>query len=52
MLTDGEHTSAELEKAYNDVIDAIINLERKGNKAALSAMIEKAEEVLADKDAM
>ena len=51
MLTDGEHTSAELEKAYNDVIDAIINLERKGNKAALSAMIEKAEEVLADKDA-
>ena len=51
MLTDGEHTSAELEEAYNDVIDAIINLERKGNKAALSAMIEKAEEVLADKDA-
>ena len=51
VLTDGEHTSAELEKAYNDVIDAIINLERKGNKAALSAMIEKAEEVLADKDA-
>ena len=31
VLTDGEHTSAELEKAYNDVIDAIINLERKGN---------------------
>ena len=51
VLTDGSHTSADIDKAYSDVIDAVIGLERRGNKAALSAMIQKAEEILADQDA-
>ena len=37
--------------AYEDLIDAITNLEMKGNKAALKAMLEKAAAILADTDA-
>ena len=37
--------------AYEDLIDAITNLEMKGNKAALKAMLEKAAVILADTDA-
>ena len=37
--------------AYEDLIDAITNLEMKGNKAALKSMLEKAAAILADTDA-
>ena len=37
--------------AYEELIDAITNLEMKGNKAALKAMLEKAAVILADTDA-
>ena len=37
--------------AYEELIDAITNLEMKGNKAALKAMLEKAAAILADTDA-
>ena len=36
---------------YSDLIDAVISLEKKGNKAALKAMLEKAAAVLEDSDA-
>lgn len=41
----------DIRDAYANLIDAIINLEMKGNKAALKAMLAKANEVLADADA-
>ena len=37
--------------AYEGLIDAITNLEMKGNKAALKSMLEKAAAILADTDA-
>ena len=37
--------------AYEELIDAITNLEMKGNKAALKSMLEKAAAILADTDA-
>ena len=37
--------------AYEELIDAITNLEMKGNKAALKATLEKAAAILADTDA-
>lgn len=38
-------------KAYDEIIDAVAGLQLKANKAALRAMIAKAEEVLGSKDA-
>lgn len=37
--------------AYTNVMDAIVNLQMKGNKAALKAMIVKANEILASESA-
>ena len=42
---------AAIEDAYADLIDAITNLEMKGNKAALKAMLAKAADILANADA-
>ena len=40
-----------MSNAYTQIIDAVMNLQMKGNKAALQAMIKKAQEILADKAA-
>ena len=41
-------SDAEINEAYNQIIDAIVGLKMKGNKAALEAMIKKAESILAE----
>lgn len=41
----------DISDAYSGIIDAIINLQMKGNKAALRAMIIKANEILESEDA-
>jgi beta-glucosidase len=51
VLNDPNSTDADIAAAYNNIIDAIINLELKANKAALKAMIAKAEAVLANESA-
>lgn len=48
VVNDADRESTAVSKAYSNIITAIENLELKGNKAALKAMIEKAEEILAD----
>ena len=50
VVNDADRESTAISKAYSDIITAIENLERKGNKAALKAMITKAEEILADQN--
>ena len=51
VLNNADRSDSDISDAYSAIIDAIINLEMKGNKAALKAMIEKADEVLAEPDA-
>lgn len=46
VLADQDRTESDLAKAYTDVAEAIRGLEMRGNKAALSAAIEKAQEIL------
>ena len=41
-------SDAEIKEAYNQIMDAIVGLKMKGNKAALEAMIKKAESILAE----
>ena len=41
-------SDAEINEAYNQIMDAIVGLKMKGNKAALEAMIKKAESILAE----
>ena len=50
VLADPNRSDSAIGDAYTTIIDAIIGLQMRGNKAALAAMIAKAEEVLADKD--
>ena len=50
VLTDSNRKADAIEKAYADLIEAIANLELKGNKAALKAMLDKAAEILAASD--
>lgn len=50
VAADPDRTDSEIEEVYSGLIDAIINLQRKGNKAALKALIEKANTVLAEKE--
>lgn len=51
VVANKNRTVEEVNKAYSDLIDAVISLEKKGNKAALKAMLEKAAAVLEDSDA-
>ena len=51
VLANPDKTDAEMSNAYTQIIDAVMNLQMKGNKAALQAMIKKAQEILADKAA-
>lgn len=50
VVNDANRENTAISKAYSDIITAIENLERKGNKAALQAMITKAEEILDDQN--
>ena len=50
-VADQNRGDSDIADAYADLIDAIIKLEMKGNKAALKAMLAKANEVLADEEA-
>lgn len=47
VAADRDRTEEQINAAYNALIDAIVNLEMTGNKAALQAVIQKTEEVLA-----
>jgi beta-glucosidase len=46
VLNNPDSTEADFSEAYNNILDAIIHLELQANKAALKAMIAKAEAVL------
>ena len=50
VIDDLNRTPEAIGKAYADIITAITNLERVGNKAALIAVIAKAEAIVAAKD--
>ena len=50
VIDDLNRTPEAIGKAYADIITAITNLERVGNKAALVAVIAKAEAIVAAKD--
>ena len=50
VIDDLNRTPEAIGKAYADIITAIPNLERVGNKAALVAVIAKAEAIVAAKD--
>ena len=51
VIATQDRTDSDISDAYADIIDAIISLEMKGNKAALKAMLEKADQILADQSA-
>ena len=51
VVADQNRSDSDISDAYANLIDAIIKLELKGNKAALKAMLVKANEVLTDADA-
>ncbi len=51
VVADHDRTDSDIADAYAGLIDAIIQLEMRGNKAALAAMIVKAEAVVADENA-
>lgn len=46
VIQDPDREDGDVSDAYAGIIDAIIQLEMRGNKAALAAMIAKAEEIL------
>ena len=48
VVADQNRDDSDISDAYANLIDAIIKLQMKGNKAALKAMLIKANEVLAD----
>ena len=51
VIANPNRTEAEIGTAYADLIDAILNLKMKANKAALQAIIEKANAILTNTDA-
>ena len=51
VVANQDRSDSDISDAYAGLIDAIIKLQMKGNKAALAAMIVKAEQVLSDADA-
>lgn len=50
VLADPNRADSAIGDAYREIIDAVIGLQMRGSKAALAAMIAKAEKVLAAKD--
>lgn len=50
VLDNPDREDSAISDAYREIIDAIVGLQMRGNKAALAAMIAKAEMVLAAKD--
>ena len=46
VLANQDRTESDLAKAYSDLAEAVRGLEMRGNKAALGAAIEKAQEIL------
>lgn len=51
VIADADREDSDISDAYAGLIEAIMNLEMKGNKAALQSMLEKANEILANADA-
>ena len=51
VIANPNRTEAEIGTAYADLINAILNLQMKANKAALKAILNKANEVLGNADA-
>lgn len=51
VVADQNRGQSDISDAYQALVNAIMKLERKGNKAALKSMIEKANEILKNKDA-
>ena len=51
VIANPNRTEAEIGTAYADLINAILNLQMKANKAALKAILDKANEVLGNADA-
>lgn len=51
VVADQNRGDNDISSAYSELIDAIIKLEMKGNKAALKAMLAKANEILENADA-
>lgn len=51
VVADQNRGDSDISDAYAELVSAIMKLEMKGNKAALKAMLAKANEVLADTDA-
>ena len=51
VIANPNRTEAEIGTAYADLINAILNLHMKANKAALKAILDKANEVLGNADA-
>lgn len=50
VVADQDREQTDISNAYVDLVNAIRNMEMKGNKAALKAVMEKAEEILANAD--
>lgn len=51
VISSQNRGESDISNAYTNIIDAIINLQMKGNKAALKAMIAKANEILEEENA-
>lgn len=51
VVGDQNRTDGAIHEAYGNLVNAIINLQIKNNKAALKAILKKANEVLSDRDA-
>ena len=51
VIEDENREDGAISEAYEELVNAIIQLQMKGNKAALEAMIEKAEEILESENA-
>ena len=51
VIANPNRTEAEIGTVYADLINAILNLQMKANKAALKAILDKANEVLGNADA-
>ncbi len=50
VIENSDRGEDEISEAYTAIVDAIFNLQMKGNKAALKAMIDKAQEILQASD--
>ena len=51
VVANKNRTQEDVNSAYNNLLDAVITLEKRGNKAALKAMLETAKAVLSNSNA-